>query len=239
MQSHPESRLCRSLDHGFDMMNSKSSEVAAPACWHGLSQSDWCDLVREAVGAEGLLPLPPLQQPEPCGNMMSARLRQRAKGKLVAWRIAIGIGAALGWAHSARYGPPFLHSQSKKLEDMSPHHQAAWKGILKESIQLRDSRRAFESTGALSFLSILKVADNIYQKSTTKYVPMEAELIAEPSDPSRSVDMLSSLPQSLRIKYSKESNVVARKLLADPVRTELRQLGRRIGGSKQEYVKYY
>ena len=145
------------------------------------------------------------------------------------------MASALSWL----YGPSTAHTPTATLQEMQPHHRSAWQRLLGAASSFHDALRSESDealrTGGQSLELLLKRPINEYNLKST-YVPIQADLIAEPSSP-KGVDMLSVLPPSLANFYSSEANVLCQDVDANR-RAVLRRLGEKVGGPFSEYLRY-
>jgi hypothetical protein len=172
----------------------------------GLGTNDIVNAIREAVQSKvRILPLPMLAPPKYDSSSCS-RARQRVKQKLILYRIAVAAVAGLNWAYSS----PKQHKGVSRLCEMPECHRSAWVAILVEAKRMREARRSGCSTGSAALTTILK-RPVAYDSTVnhTSYVPIVADLMAEPSQPYRTVNMLEKLPPDMSEFYSCETNVVA------------------------------
>jgi len=92
---------------------------------------------RDVIGDDRLLPLPPLAMPA-AAEGTSRRSRQRHNLKLASWRSAVFLGSAIGWLYG---GTREAKRAPQPLTSMKPHHQHAWRKLLRESAKLCEARR--------------------------------------------------------------------------------------------------
>ena len=172
----------------------------------GLSDSDLLRRIRQSVNMSKLLPLPGLLMP--CSTAKkSARVRQRGRNKRCKCRTAYHIAAALGWLYCGREG--VRPGKPCALSDMGACHREAWAMLLHEAGKLNGARRqlATDVTGAQCLHALLKCEGNSYTRVRNNYVPMQAELIAEPSR-QVGIPLSEALPSEMASWYSAEENLL-------------------------------
>lgn len=148
------------------------------------------------------------------------------------------LALALHWLYQPSSSSHVL-SSGVTLKDMLPHHRSAWQRLLGAASSFHDAFLSESTetlrTGGQSLELLLKRPINEYNIKST-YVPIQADLVAEPSSP-HGVDMLSLLPPALADDYSREVNVLCQGVDANR-RAVLRRLGGNVGGPFSEYLRY-
>ena len=126
------------------------------------------------------------------------------------------------------------------LAEMWPIHKERWTSFLSEAKRLREARRDFGPTGAAALSTLIKQELDGYNLvgRGSVYVPLRADALAEPSDPSKEVSLLSALPPELAERYVCEEALLQGRAWCEKDWSLLRRLGGTIGGDKEEYAKY-
>ena len=150
----------------------------------------------------------------------------------------MAVGCA--WLWNAR-GRPFLSGPAQTLEEMDPIHAETWRHFLTEAKGLRAARRAHALTGDLALEELVHLPlQGVYlQQQSSQYTPLVASLVAEPTEPEKAVDLLTSLPPDLAERYSSEEALLGDKTWDESERQLCRRLGATVGGSKKEYAMYF
>lgn len=107
---------------------------------------------------------------------------------------------------------------------------------------LRDARRTATLTGGAAMEDMLKksfMAEYTTGAKSTSYVDIQADRIAEPSQPSHFVKMLDALPGPLAAHYAEEANVLRGGETNPDMLADIRRASKTIGGTTSEYVKYF
>jgi len=149
------------------------------------------------------------------------------------------LASAIGWLYG---GTREAKRAPQPLTSMKPHHQHAWHKLLRESAKQCKARRTLPGglTGAAALEAVIKrpLQESYVNNVASQYVPIVADKLAEPSNPLLSVEMLTAMPKELSAFYSSEERVLEGGGVDASRRAELRALGRKIGGPREEYVKY-
>ena len=209
----------------------------------------WDQKFRDVIKSTSrLLPLPLLAPPRPTcskeGGIFtnSSRIKTRHKKKHEKWKLAVGAAFSCGWLYRAPHACPFRRGPAILLCDMETHHRQAWEYFLKEATGLRDARRRVCVIGVAALEAVLKrtfYSDYASEAKASTYVPLIAELIAEPSKPEQCVHLLDALPESWAEHYASEATVLQGGG-DDQVELDLvRSLSKTIGGTTAEYIKYF
>ena len=200
----------------------------------------WKDRMHKATYRDRpLLPLPLLSPPQrPLSR--SARLEQRFKLKSQLYQIAMGTAVGCAWLWNAR-GRPFLPGPAQSLEEMDPVHKEAWLHLLSEAKSLRSARRAAELTGEPALEELIKQQlQGVYlQNEGSPYTPLSANLVAEPTEPNQTVDLLTARPPEMAALYASEEDLFVGRSWCEEERALCRRLGHTVGGSKREYALYF
>ncbi|MDA8582909.1 hypothetical protein N9L68_01725 [bacterium] len=176
----------------------------------GGSMEEWGRRFCHATLSSRILPLPPLRRP-PLSRARSSRLRARAKSRREVWRHFEGLRRTLNHLYSdhlpSTTSPGGL--RPLLLGEFSDAQRASVRNLLAEVKVLSGVRRQFAATGASPLSHVLKSDFTDYSsKKPEVYVDFQADQIAEPSDPVRTVDMLKELPAAMSELYQNEEEVL-------------------------------
>ena len=205
-----------------------------------LDNRELLERIRSSIKEGPLLPLPQLRAPN-LYEGSSTRVRKRERNKRALFGMATKMALSLGWLHCGRSSFSHTSGGPLALSEMSPSHRNAWSRLLTEAKQLRSVRREvpFQTslTGAQAMETLLKRPILEYATARNTYVPIDAKLIAEPSQP-HSLPILEMLPPALAEFYSSEESVLQGGQTDAKQLTILRRLGSKIGGSRDQYIQY-
>ena len=167
---------------------------------------EWAERLLAAIDAPRVLPLPQLSQPDVTGGRGRVAVRSRARREL--WCIFEDLRTTvnqmyLGRTTGGRRRRP--RPDALDLYSMPPAQREASSSLLAAAKVIRSARRGLGPTGASALRELRKLEESasyVAERSDEPYVPFVADLIAEPSNPWRSVKMLGSLPAELATHYA-------------------------------------
>ena len=97
------------------------------------------------------------------------------------------------------------------LYSMPPAQREASSSLLVAAKVIRSARRGLGPTGASALRELRKLEEStsyVAGRCDEPYVPFKADIVAEPSNPWRSVDMLGNMPGELAAHYASEEKVL-------------------------------
>ena len=197
--------------------------------------------LRAGLG-ERLFPLPDPPYPRR-PDSVSSRLRARFKRKVQVWKMACSCVRALNALESGHCGLLTSRRDVKELSsDVVASHERALANILAESARLCNARRGEILTGADAVAKLCKTTSHdSYSRGSRRevpQVPLLASAIDEPSS-SRCVSMLETLDYREAAFYGSEESVIEDYGKSQVLFHEIESHYGFVGGSHQEYVKYF
>ena len=160
--------------------------------------------------SNALFPLPLLERPVP-GKSRSSRIRHRFRRRITLWRIANNVLIGMNALHDGGSTVNTLRCRKVSSRTTVAAQEQAHREALAVSKRFAVERRGDCPTGVRAVASLLKLMPcEAYlrrARALSTHQSFVSDRIDEPKD-NRCVDMLQALPESERLFYSNESNVV-------------------------------
>lgn len=177
----------------------------------------------------------------------SGRLKTRYVRRLRVWQRTVQLIAAINAIHVGDLKLSRAPAPWSQDSVVLVAQQASIRSLLAESAKFVKSRRAWLTGGnsanfddAVCKLVRSATLQDSYHRvlRSPQQTSLRAELIVEPSEDHRGVNMLDALPPRDSVYYSSEQNVVEYAGKSMAVLDELYNQFCFIGGSKSEYLNY-
>ena len=122
------------------------------------------------------------------------------------------VAEAASWCYTGGRREEFSQGPPVPLASITSPHRAAWRDLLSDGRTLCEARRATRPTGCAAIQKVVKNFDHgPYGRIgplQSAYTPIVGDIVAEPSRPTQTVQMLSALPAEWSEFYSEESRVL-------------------------------
>lgn len=183
-------------------------------CAWSTEPTDWLASMRKAVEDRGVaLPVPPIPQPP---SSRSPRIRRRWKRALALWSIVESIRCTPNELDGAHF-QGLLQAELCKVTRGTPEHTDdthyrrwcnVWRRLLSRSELLMVARRECLTGVSYEGEFVRGCIDNDWSSHEKPYVPIEANLLAEPRADAKPIDMHSALPIEVSTRYRDFTNSV-------------------------------